>query len=66
MNQQIKREVESLKSLWLNDPHQRTFIKNQNPEMAAALEANDQNKLEKIIGERLKAHFEAKKKESER
>jgi hypothetical protein len=31
--------------------------------MAAALESNDQNKLEKIIGERLKVHFEAKKKE---
>ena len=34
--------------------------------MAAALDANDTNKLEKIIGERLKAHFEAKKKEQER
>lgn len=34
--------------------------------MAAALDANDTNTLEKIIGERLKAHFEAKKKEQER
>jgi len=38
-------------------------LKQNNPELAAALEANDNNKLEKIIGDRLKAHFEAKKKE---
>jgi len=30
-------------------------LKNNNPELAAALEAGDNNKLEKIVGERVKA-----------
>ena len=52
--------------IWANDPHQRTFLTNNSPELAAALEAGDRRKLEKIVGEKLKAQMEEKKKEQER
>jgi len=54
-NQHIKKEVAQIQQIWANDPHQRTFLKNNNPELAAALEAGDNKKLEKIVGERVKA-----------
>lgn len=34
--------------------------------MAAALESGDQNRIEKVIGEKLKENMEAKRKEQER
>lgn len=34
--------------------------------MAEALESGDQNKIEKVIGEKMKANMEAKRKEQER
>ena len=65
-NQAIKRQVEQLKQIWQNDPHQRTFLKANNPELGAALEANDQRAIEKIVGEKLKAQMDAQRKEQER
>lgn len=41
-------------------------MKNNNPELAACLEAGDRKKLEKIVGDKLKAQMEEKKKEQER
>ena len=39
----------------------RTNLKNNDPDLAAALETKDKNKIEKIVGNRLKAHFEKQK-----
>jgi hypothetical protein len=38
-------------------------LKENNPELGAALEANDQRLIEKIVGEKLKAQFDNQKKE---
>ena len=50
-------EAGKIKQIWANDVHQRTHFKNNDPDLAAALESNDDNRIEKIVGERLKAHF---------
>lgn len=63
MNQQIKREVESIKSLWNNDPNTKINLKQNHPELANLLEKGDNNALEKMVGDRLKAQFEERKKE---
>jgi len=65
-NQQVKREAANIKQVWASTPHQKTYLKNNDPELAAALEAGDDNKIEKIIGERLKVQFEKKKAEQEK
>lgn len=54
-NQAIKREANNIKEIWDRDPHQRVFLKNNNPDLAAALESGDMKKLENIIGEKIKA-----------
>jgi hypothetical protein len=41
-------------------------LKANNPELGAALEANDNRLIEKIVGEKLKAQFDAQKREQER
>jgi DNA damage-inducible protein 1 len=41
-------------------------LKANNPELGAALEANDTRLIEKIVGEKLKAQFDAQKLEQER
>lgn len=41
-------------------------MKNNNPELAAALESGDRKKLEKIVGDKVKASMEEKRKEQER
>ena len=55
-----------MKQIWASDPHQRTFLKANNPELGAALEANDTRLIEKIVGEKLKIQFDDQKKEQER
>ena len=55
MNQRIRQEVDQIQQIWANDPHQRTFLKQNNPELAAALESGDRKKLEKIVGDKLNA-----------
>ena len=44
----------------------KTNIRTNDPTLAAALESGDNNKIEKIIGERLKEQFDKKKQEQER
>ena len=66
MSQKVRKEAATIRSIWDNDPHQRTFLKANNPELAAALEKGDQNLVEKIIQEKLKAQMEASKKEQEK
>ena len=41
-------------------------MKSNNPELGAALEANDTRLIEKLVGEKLKAQFDQQKKEQER
>ena len=65
-NQFIQNECSKIKQIWANDPHQRTFLKMNNPELGEALEKGDNKLLEKIIGERVKEQMAAKKKEQER
>ena len=66
MNQRIKMEVDQIQQIWANDPPQRTFLKNNSPELAAALEKGERKAIEKIVGEKLKIQMEEKKKEQER
>ena len=63
MMQKVRTEAANIRAIWDNDPHQRTFLKQNNPELAAALEKNDQNLLEKIIQDKMKAQMEQQKKE---
>lgn len=65
-NDQVKREAAKIKELWANDQHMRTQWKNSDPELAGALEKGDNNLIEKIIGNRLKEHFDKQKKDQER
>ena len=44
----------------------KTNIRQNDPQLAEALESGDNNKIEKIIGERLKEQFDKKRKEQER
>ena len=41
-------------------------MKQNDPDLASALDAKDNNKIEKIVGGRLKEHFEKQKKDQER
>lgn len=66
ISQQVRKESATIRQIWDADPHQRTFMKNNNPELAAALEKGDQKQLEKIIHDKLKAQMDAKKAEQER
>jgi hypothetical protein len=59
-------EAGKIKQIWANDPHQRTYFKQNDPDLAAALESNDDNKIEKLIGERLKFHFAKQKEDQEK
>ena len=59
-------EADKLKQIWEHDQHMRLNLKNNDPDLAAALETKDNNKIEKIVGTRLKAHFEKQKQEQER
>jgi len=52
--------------MWTHDRHMRTQWKNSDPELAGALEADDNNLIEKIVGNRLKEHFDKQKKDQER
>ena len=47
-SQRVRYEAQMLKDLWKNDPHRRTLLKNSDPDLAAALEANNDNKIQKI------------------
>ena len=50
----IKRESEKIKQIWNSDPHYKTQLRNNNPELAQALETGNQNMIEKFIGNTLK------------
>ena len=43
-----------IKSIWASEPHQRTYLKQNDSELATALESGNNNQIEKVIGERLK------------
>ncbi len=59
----IKREAEKIKQIWNSDPHYKTQLKNNNPELAQALETGNQNLVEKLIGKTIKDQMENRKKE---
>ena len=65
-NEQVKREAAKIKELWANDQHMRTQWKNSDPELAGALDKGDNNLIEKIVGGRLKEHFDKQKTDQER
>ena len=44
--------------MWTHDQHMKTQWKNNDPELAGALEKEDNNLVEKIVGNRLKEHFD--------
>ena len=52
--------------MWETQQHQRIQIKSSDPELAAALESGDDNKIEKVVGERIKVQIDAKRNAQEK
>ena len=63
----IKNEVAKIKELWVtNSQNLKQQLEKSDPDLAAALVANDDSKIEKIIGERLKEQMDKQRAEKER
>ena len=62
-NQRVRHEAQQLRSVWDNDPNQKTYLKANMPDIAAILETGDQRKLEQFVQERMQKQFDEKRNE---
>jgi len=47
-----------LKDLWKQGPHNQMNLKQQMPELAAAIEANDDRKIEQLVAKKMKEQLD--------